>query len=134
MQHSSIQVKPAYHLPSESDVLVVCRGDITGTRRIERDVIRGPNTFYPSLNENVVSFNWSKPSESFQILSTAFRTWKVDFPYYLSSTLNGTLQLTFTFCISDVEALVDNTKNLTGDMYDMIAIDLVKLGKSCLLF
>jgi hypothetical protein len=123
--------------------------------RIERVLIRGPYLFFPLVGDTIVSFEWhgtplgssnysiSPSIQKFTILNTASRQWKVDVPFlppqnnsqnisttnkqnYLE-TKPGTLQLSFNFCLQDVNQMLDNTKDVIGDLYDALVIDLTDI-------
>jgi hypothetical protein len=118
--------------------------------RIERVILRGPNLYFPLVGDTVVNFDWHGTptnnsntfnivpnAQKFTILNTAPRQWKVDAsflpPAFQKSkqsfveTKPGTLQLTFNFQIVDVNAMLDNTFDVIGDLYDSLVVDLADI-------
>jgi hypothetical protein len=121
--------------------------------RIERVLIRGPNLFFPLVGDTIVSFDWHgtplgssnytiAPSiQKFTILQTALRQWKVDVPFLPPQSNNnhssnkqnyietkpGILQLSLNFLIQDVDQMLDNTRDVIGDLYDALVIDLTDI-------
>mmetsp|Transcript_10035 Transcript_10035/g.15178 ORF Transcript_10035/g.15178 Transcript_10035/m.15178 type:complete len:448 (+) Transcript_10035:55-1398(+) len=149
--HRSVAVKSAYSLVSAAQYLVVNRevresmtsktGAIVERERIERVLIQGPNLYFPSVGETVVDFVWhghssqsdftiSPAVDKFSILVTSSRQWKVDAPFRVptSSKLRGTVQLSFRFCIVDVNRMLDNSSDVIGDLYDAVTVDLANIG------
>jgi len=111
---------------------------------IQRLVIRGPTVFFPQVGDKVHQFEWHGRSESkhspdgysmhrgalkFNVLKTNVRQWKIDAPVdIISNKVYGTLALTFSFSIEQVDKMLDNTVDLTGDMRDALATDLISLA------
>lgn len=157
--HTSIEVRKAYSLTSASECIVVSREirlntsekTLVSDSRIERVLIRGPYLYFPMVGDTVISFDWHgtpanssnynivPSAEKFTILNTASRQWKVDFPFLppigtqkqkYTETKPGTLQLSFNFHIHDVDVMLDNTRDVIGDLYDAIVIDLTDIQTS----
>lgn len=118
--------------------------------RIERVILRGPNLYFPLVGDTVVHFDWHgtpanttntfnivPSTQKFTILNTAPRQWKVDVSFLppafqrikqsFIETKPGILQLTFNFQITDVNAMLDNTFDIIGDLYDSLVIDLADI-------
>lgn len=157
--HTSVEVKKAYSLTSASECIVVSREirlnttekSLVSDSRIERVLIRGPYLYFPMVGDTVISFDWHgtpansstynivPSAEKFTILNTASRQWKVDFQFLppivsqkqkYTETKPGTLQLTFNFHIQDVDVMLDNTRDVIGDLYDAIVVDLTDIQTS----
>lgn len=157
--HRSVAVKSAFSLVSASECVVINReiressaitktGAIVGNSRIERVVVYGPNLYFPLVGDSIVEFKWSCKSsdarvvDSFTVLSTASRQWKVELPFHVVSggvsgapgastaTVKGTVQITVCFSITDVPSLLDNTSDLFGDLYDAMVVDMAAIGAS----
>lgn len=163
--HRRIEVKSAYSLVSASECIVVNRefrqsltnaktGAVVENSRIERQIVNGPNLYFPLVGDNVVEFRWSRNSptsaqdfsmspsaDSFTVLNTSTRQWKVDLPFHVIgggnsasgaavATVRGTVQVTICFAIADVTNMLDNSSDLTGDLYDAMVVDMAALGAS----
>ena len=130
-------------------------GAIVESSCIERLVISGPNLYFPLVGDSVVTFKWSgrHPTNSpqdfsisqgvdcFAVLTTSMRQWKVDLPFQVVSTgransgaatanVRGSVQITVCFTITDITALLDNSTDLIGDLYDAMVVDMAVLGAS----
>jgi hypothetical protein len=157
--HRSVAIKSAFSLKSASECVVVNRetresstitknGALIDNSRIDRMVIYGPNLYFPLVGDSIVEFKWSGNSsavravDTFTVLSTASRQWKVDLPFHVISgggggtagastaTVRGTVQVTLCFSIADVPALLDNSSDLIGDLYDAMVVDMAAIGAS----
>ena len=164
--HLRVEIKPAYQLTSASECIVINRevrqnftnektGAIIENSRIDRQVIFGPNLFFPAVGDTVVTFKWSgRPTansprdcsisygvDCFSVLTTSMRQWKVDLPLQLTTAcrpdssgvlaaVRGTVLMTICFTIAEVTMLLDNTTDLIGDMYDAMVVDMTALGAS----
>lgn len=137
--HSSIEVKRSFSLVSALECIVVNR-EVEGpeqARAIERIIIKGPNVFFPSVGDKVVSFTWTSANDNdsdvvgkqrFEVITTHSKQWKISIPHFSTAqNAANTLHLTLTFCIRHLEQCLDNSTDVTGDMYDALCLDLTNL-------
>lgn len=145
--HTSITIMQSITLLSPSDCLVVHRQSNTvfdkseqpsglSNESIQRVIIKGPTQYYPSPRETLmlasnVPSGLSKRGDSNEayIFHTASRPWTAEFPFG-SNQMKGTLTLAFRFTLADIEAMLDHTSDLMGDMYDAVTADVSNLSAS----
>lgn len=144
--HKSIATCSAYSLKSASEYIVVNRETRTPIKSevlqfetsVQRVLIRGPNVFVPMVGDNIVSFSWhgqkagdgfamAPNADHFTTLYVGSRSWKVDLPFALSDQMKGTLQLSFTFHIYDINKMLDNTNDVTGNLLDNLKVDIANI-------
>lgn len=147
VHHLSIEVLTSLSLPTATDCIVVNRDQFrsaddsnTQGEQRTRKIIRGPSVYFPIVRETVMSFTWhgrngltteyhyEPNADRFNVLKTSTRAWNIDIPFSSSSTVKGVLKLSFQFCIDNVEALVDGSTDLIGDLLDAVTIDATNIG------
>jgi hypothetical protein len=159
VMHTAIRVLRAVTLLSASDCVVVHRqadshfdksagiqASGLSNESIQRVVIRGPNTYYPGPRETLLESCKPSPSKSRlqgqgqasdehsaehseHIFHLASRPWVLPFPFG-TDQLQGTVNLAFRFSLTDLEAMLDHTSDLMGDLYDAAIADLVNIAAS----
>lgn len=145
--HQSVDVLKAITLTTSSDCIVIHRQADTvfdsseqrsglSSESIQRVIVKGPTTYYPGPRETVVSCKGASSSarvnqDDFNslILNTASRPWLVEAPFGSQQT-RGTLQLAFRFLLQDVEAMLDNSSDPIGDLYEAVIADLSNISVS----
>lgn len=142
LNHHNISVEDAILLngPNELIVVVSSRNEANNetatddsskskdsSTNMHRNIIKGPASYFPTVNEKVVKFNWSEPVGNFRRLRIN-NDFSCQCKLVLQENLDATLHLTLFFSVMNPLKLIDNSSDAIKDIMNALNQDITKFG------